>query len=323
MGIQFRLAILFDPLDPEPPSDLETIKHFTALARKRKIHVIIGDSEYLEKIKYDALFIRQGTEIGNAAYKLSKKAFQSNTPVIDDPASIEASCDKLLMMQRFAERNIPAPLSIPVRVGKLDYDAFNQIRQQIAQIGFPVVLKDPASSFSRGVFKAKNENELLTILKKLEGKTKDGLIQVQEFVPTRFDWRVGVLNHQVLYVCQYNMVPGHWQVIKHNGDGTYCDGSYLTLPEEHWPYDICELGVQAAACVGSGLYGVDIKETKSGPLVIEVNDNPTIDMGNEDRFTPVWGRIIDYFVLKIREKHGEKLCSASSKNPSPSIQVQG
>src|ERR1700689_2857595 len=282
----FHLAILFDPNDPEPPSGLETIKHFVSEAKARKVKVTVGDTEFLNKSKFDALFIRQTTAIGNVAYELSCKMAELGIPVIDDPSSIEASCNKLTMMRRFADNDIPTPTSRSIRIDKIDYDTFNQIRRQIAQIGFPVILKNPASSFSRGVFKAKDETELLAILKKLTGKTN--FIQAQEYIPTRFDWRIGVLNKQILYVCQYNMVPGHWQVIKHNEDGTYSDGSYITLPPEHWPRDICALGIRAAACVGGGLYGVDIKESKKGPLVIEVNDSPTIDMGDEDRYGCVW-----------------------------------
>ena len=39
---------------------------------------------------------------------------------------------------------------------------------------------------------------------------------------------------------------------------------------------------KAARCIGDGLYGVDLKETKDGVFVIEVNDNPNLDHGWED-----------------------------------------
>ena len=42
--------------------------------------------------------------------------------------------------------------------------------------------------------------------------------------------------------------------------------------------------VQRAVCMmGDGLYGVDIKQAAQGLKVIEVNDNPSIDAGVEDR----------------------------------------
>ncbi len=43
-----------------------------------------------------------------------------------------------------------------------------------------------------------------------------------------------------------------------------------------------ELGQRAAALIGDGLYGVDIKQTNGALMVIEVNDNPNLDIGVED-----------------------------------------
>ena len=40
--------------------------------------------------------------------------------------------------------------------------------------------------------------------------------------------------------------------------------------------------LRAANLLGDGLYGVDLKQTDDGCYVIEVNDNPNIDAGNED-----------------------------------------
>ena len=48
------------------------------------------------------------------------------------------------------------------------------------------------------------------------------------------------------------------------------------------PADLLAHAVAAANLIGDGLYGVDMKMTARGPVVIEVNDNPNIDAGNED-----------------------------------------
>ncbi|MCA8963533.1 MAG: acyltransferase domain-containing protein [Planctomycetes bacterium] len=46
---------------------------------------------------------------------------------------------------------------------------------------------------------------------------------------------------------------------------------------------VVRLGVRAARQIGDGLYGVDIKVIGGRPKVIEINDNPSIDAGYEDR----------------------------------------
>ena len=45
------------------------------------------------------------------------------------------------------------------------------------------------------------------------------LVIAQEFLPTAFDWRIGVLDGQALYACKYFMAKGHWQIVKRDGGG--------------------------------------------------------------------------------------------------------
>jgi glutathione synthase/RimK-type ligase-like ATP-grasp enzyme len=45
---------------------------------------------------------------------------------------------------------------------------------------------------------------------------------------------------------------------------------------------VLETALKAAALIGDGLYGVDLKEIDGKVYVMEVNDNPNIDFGIED-----------------------------------------
>ena len=59
---------------------------------------------------------------------------------------------------------------------------------------------------------------------------------------------------------------------------------YLLAPP-YWGQGLAAEAVRAllaANLIGDGLYGVDMKMTARGPVVIEVNDNPNIDAGAED-----------------------------------------
>ena len=44
---------------------------------------------------------------------------------------------------------------------------------------------------------------------------KSELIIAQEFLPTEFDWRIGVLDRRAIYACRYDMVRNHWQIYDH------------------------------------------------------------------------------------------------------------
>ena len=90
-------------------------------------------------------------------------------------------------------------------------------------LGWPMVVKIPDGSFSRGVHKVENAEELKKLSDKLFEDTD--LLLAQKFMPTKFDWRVGVLDGEPLFVCQYQMARGHWQIIKHGPNGAREGGS--------------------------------------------------------------------------------------------------
>ena len=59
-------------------------------------------------------------------------------------------------------------------------------------------------------------------------------------------------------------------------------GAARAVPLAEVPPELLAHALAAASLIGDGLYGVDMKMTARGPVVIEVNDNPNIDAGNED-----------------------------------------
>jgi glutathione synthase/RimK-type ligase-like ATP-grasp enzyme len=127
---------------------------------------------------------------------------------------------------------------------------------------------------------------------------KSDVLAVQEFMPTAFDWRVGVLNREVVYVCKYMIPKGRWKHgAKRRGKPTFVWGRTVTLKQENAPARLKELALRACDVIGHGLYGVDIKETNGGYVIVEVNDNPSIYAGYEDlRNKDLYEKIIAYLV---------------------------
>src|SRR5690606_29334014 len=107
------------------------------------------------------------------------------------------------------------------------------------------------------------------------------LIIAQEFLQTDFDWRVTLLDGQVLFTARYFMASGHWQ-IRAEDEGVESYGRVEAVPRDRAPRDVVDLAKRAAGLIGKGLYGVDIKQGPAGPVVIEINDNPNLDRGEED-----------------------------------------
>ena len=48
------------------------------------------------------------------------------------------------------------------------------------------------------------------------------VLLAQEFIPTEFDWRIGLLDGEPLFACKYYMAKGHWQIYNHAHDDATC-----------------------------------------------------------------------------------------------------
>jgi len=166
------------------------------------------------------------------------------------------------------------------------------------QLGWPMVVKIPDGSFSRGVHKVETFEALKTLTEKLYEDTD--LLLAQRFMPTDFDWRVGVLDGEPLFVCQYKMARGHWQIIKYGPAGAR-EGGFRTLAIAEAPQRVVDVALRAARAIGPGLYGVDVKEAGDEVVVIEVNDNPNLEHGVEDQVgkDEIWSRILQWFIKRI------------------------
>jgi glutathione synthase/RimK-type ligase-like ATP-grasp enzyme len=128
------------------------------------------------------------------------------------------------------------------------------------------------------------------------------LILAQEFLPTDFDWRIGILNRQPIFACRYYMSRGHWQIYQHHQSGRVSSGSFDTLDLKTVPKAVVDAALKAANLIGDGFYGVDLKEIDGKACIIEVNDNPSVDHGVEDLFLGdlLYDRIMTEFLRRIQ-----------------------
>jgi glutathione synthase/RimK-type ligase-like ATP-grasp enzyme len=283
---------LHDPQDELPPSSAETLRHFQRIAEKQSVEVeFITRRQLAELAEFDALFIRATTSIDNFTYRFAQRARSEGMPVIDDPQSMIRCTNKVYLHELLEAHGVPVP---PTLMLADDGDLIKAERL----LGWPMVVKIPDGSFSRGVHKVENAEALKKLSETLFEDTD--LLLAQKFMPTKFDWRVGVLEGEPLFVCQYQMARGHWQIIKHGPNGAQ-EGGSKTLAICDAPPPVIDVALKAARAIGPGLYGVDIKETDGAIVVIEVNDNPNLDHGVEDQIgkDEVWTRILNWFIKRI------------------------
>ncbi len=275
-GVQrarYDLAILVNPEEVDAPSDEKAIQRFLRAAKKVGFDAWVVEKEDFGRIaEFDALFLRETTAVDHYTYRFARRAEAEGLVVIDDPESIVRCTNKVYQAELFEQNGIDCPRTMVI---------YRESADRVAQtLGLPCVLKKPDSSFSAGVVKADTESELAAHLREFLQKSE--LVIAQEFVASEFDWRVGVLDGKALYVCRYHMARGHWQIQKAVDDKQRLYGRTETLAVEDAPRAVVDLAVRAASLIGDGLYGVDIKEVGDRLLVMEVNDNPSIEAGTED-----------------------------------------
>ncbi|GAB3280956.1 RimK family protein [Parahaliea aestuarii] len=295
---RYDLAVLVDPSEAMPPSDDKALKRFVKAGKELGVDVeLITQRDYLRLPEFDGLLIRTTTNIDHYTYRFAKKAESEGLVVIDDSNSILRCTNKIYLADLFRTHKVPSPKTVV-----LYKDQPGQLDTLGDQLGYPIVVKIPDGAFSKGVEKAANREELESICKRLFQRST--LLLAQEFLYTDFDWRVGILDRKPLYACRYYMVKDHWQIYRH-GDKTD-SGGFDTLPTFEVPPAVLDAAVRATRPIGDGFYGVDVKESKGKGFVIEVNDNPSIDSGVEDKYLgmELYKMIMSTLLKRMEAKRG-------------------
>jgi len=270
----YSLGILINPEEVKPPSDKKALHKFIQAAEALGMSAeLITKDDFSRIPEFDALFIRETTNVNHHTYRFSRRAKAEGLVVIDDPESILKCANKVYLTEMLNKAKIGIPKTVIVHKDNKDTVA--------EQIGLPCVLKLPDAAFSRGVAKV---STALALAEKLDEYLHESdLIVAQEFVPTEFDWRIGILDKQPLFACKYYMAKDHWQIYNWAGKKKNLqEGDDEIVPIANVPEKVLKTALRAASLIGDGMYGVDLKECNNDILIIEINDNPSIDAGVED-----------------------------------------
>ncbi len=298
LNLRFDLAILYNPDDPTAPSGKKAIQRFSKAAQDVGFNVeLITKDDYSRIAEFDSLFIRETTNVNHHTYRLARRALAEGLVVVDDPDSILKCTNKVYVAELLERHKVPAPRTLIIHS--------DNIEKVGRELGFPCVIKIPDGSCSNGVVKAGDEKELQTIFPTL--LEKSDLLIAQEFIPTAFDWRICIFDRKPLFACKYYMSRKHWQIRERASSGKMYWGKVEAIPVSHAPRKIVRAAIKAANLIGSGLYGVDVKECNGNPYVIEINDNPSIEVGDEDTVLKdeLYERIMDGLVSRVeRLKNG-------------------
>ncbi|NGO55307.1 ATP-grasp domain-containing protein [Allomesorhizobium camelthorni] len=188
-----------------------------------------------------------------------------------NPESIERCCDKFTQRQLLAEAGVPMPAY------RLAANA-TDVESSAAEIGLPVVLKPAVGSGSMGVRLCRNAHELAEHTTYLLGGQhiwqSSPKILVEEFAQGRF-FGAHMMGNEVIGIDTADFDPPPSFVFRH-----------LTCPaplteDEYERIVNVSLSCLPALGLGWGPMTVELRWTKRGPVVIEVN--PRVPGGTSPR----------------------------------------
>ena len=225
---------------------------------------------------YDGVLIRALTDPLNATYVAARIAEMNGLRVLDTSESIRICCDKVNMYSRLMAAKVPMP-----ETRFLDRHEVNaeNAAELFESLGMPLVLKAPNSSFSAYVDRVTNVESFVKIGRRFLRRADR--VVVQQYMPSEFDWRVITLAGRVLAVVKYQFVQDKWKTMERGPGGEW--SRTVPVAKEETEPRLLEVALAAEDAISGSLHGVDIKENDGEYFVIEVNDNPNIDAGGEDR----------------------------------------
>ena len=167
----------------------------------------ITKRQLAELAEFDGLFIRETTSIDNHTYRFARRAWQEGMPVIDDPISMIRCTNKVFLMELLSSEPGADAADRDHRRGRRPHQGDRRARPAAGgeDSGRLVLARRAQGRIARRSSSA-SADELFE---------ETDLLLAQKFLPTEFDWRVGVLAGEPLFVCQYRMARGHWQIVKH------------------------------------------------------------------------------------------------------------
>ena len=199
------------------------------------------------------------------------------------------SRDKLRSLQYLSKSGIGIPKTVFARHPKAE-----DVSQLINEIGTtPVILKLLESTHGNGVIKADSVGSAKSALEAFSGIKKD--IIIQEFIEEvdGKDLRVLVVDGEIIAAMERSGAEGEFRSNLHKGGSA----KSITLDKK------TEMAaIESAKLLGLNVAGVDLLESKRGPLVIEVNSSPGLEGIEKYTGIDVAEKIIESAEKKFEKK---------------------
>ncbi|WP_061886426.1 ATP-grasp domain-containing protein [Aggregatibacter actinomycetemcomitans] len=233
---------------------------------------------------YDAVLPRFGTTSTLMGCRVLHYFQARGVPCLNNADAFRNARDKWLSLQMLLQQGVAVPDSL---LAGIEVNANHAVQH----IGAPTILKTLSGSQGIGVILAERAQSAVSILETL--KQADVPVLLQEFVTEAdgTDLRCFVIGGRVVAAMQRVGQNGEFRANCHRG--ATAEKVILTEQEK-------QIALQAAKALGLDVAGVDLIRSAKGPLVMEVNASPGLEMIEKTSGINIALQMILYLEQKIR-----------------------
>lgn len=211
-------------------------------------------------------------------------------PTVNSSEAIANARHKFRSLRILAQQGLPIPPSLTV--GSADF-----LADAIPELGeYPYILKPFYGTHGIGVMLLDTPTSLSSAVETMCELHRDYVIQSFIAEAAGVDIRVLVVGGKVIAAMKRCAVPGEFRSNIHQG----ANGEPLILSDQYKT-----IAVDATNALNLGIAGVDILETKNGPVILEVNPSPGFEELESVTKIDIAKTMIEY-ALQLADHHSQK-----------------
>lgn len=237
---------------------IDTLQCYMDITKSRPIVKYKGE----ELPYYDAVIPRIGASITYYGTAVVRQFEMMGTFSVNESVAISRSRDKLRSLQLMSRKGVGLPRTGFANKSKNTKDLIKTVG------GAPLVIKLLEGTQGIGVVLAENNKSAESIIEAFMGLKAN--ILVQEFVreANGADIRCFIVGDKVVAAMKRQGAEGEFRSNLHRGGSA----KLVKLSKEERA-----TAISAAKVMGLGVCGVDLLQSNSGPVVMEVNSTPGLE----------------------------------------------
>ncbi len=268
----------------------EVVDHLKCnIVIEKKNPRIFYKNRYLDDV--DAIIPRIGASVTFYGSAVARQFEMRKVFTANESQAIIRSRDKLRSLQILSRASIGLPKTVFTNYSTNVEEIFSEIGS------FPLIIKLLEGTQGIGVVLAENKNAASSVIESFHGLK--ARIIVQEFIKEAkgADIRAFVVDGRVVGAMKRQAKEGEFRSNLHRGG----KAEVIKLSREEK-----EIAIAAAKALGLGVAGVDMLQSKRGPLVMEVNSSPGLEGIEKATGINIAGKIIEYLEKNVYRNKVQK-----------------